>query len=118
VFEWLLTMLAVDVDLDVVAVAHPEGHLVSGQNLLNSDQHQAEQIGRKLKVLDAEPQTGPDIVRFAREGNYNVIVLPWMDESRSLHGPTDSDWATYVLQNSPCSVFLASHPVVPKEVVA
>ncbi len=118
VFEWLLTMLAVDVDLDVVAVAHPEGHLVSGQNLLNSDQHQAEQIGRKLKVLDAEPQTGPDIVRFAREGNYNVIVLPWMDESRSLNGPIDSDWAAYVLQNSPCSVFLASHPAVPKEVVA
>jgi len=30
----------------------------------------------------------------------------------------ESDWAYYVLQNAPCSVFLASHPVIPKEVVA
>jgi hypothetical protein len=30
--------------------------------------------------------------------------------------PIESDWAFYVLQNAPCSVLLASHPVVPKEV--
>ena len=54
--------------------------------------------------------------RLAREGNYNVVVLPWSEEARSNSLPIESDWAFYVLQNAPCSVFLASHPVVPKEV--
>ncbi len=118
VFEWLLTMLAPDVDLDLVPVPPLGAHLTNGHEAISQDQHQAEQLGRQLKVLDTEPRTGPDIVRFAREGNYNVIVLPWAEESRTPLGPVECDWAAYVLQNSPCSVFMASHPVVPKEVVA
>jgi hypothetical protein len=118
VFEWLLTMLAPDVDLDLVAVAPLASNPVYGHDLLENDQLQAVQLGRKLNVLALEPQTGADIVRFARDGNYNVIVLPWTEESRTQVGPIDCDWSSYVLQNAPCGVLLASHPVVPKEVVA
>jgi amino acid transporter len=116
VFEWLLTMLASDVDLDLVAVSPMIGHPASGHAPLDRDQQHALQLGRKLNILDKHPQTGPDIVRMAREGNYNVIVLPWSEEARTNSMPIESDWAYFVLQNAPCSVFLASHPVVPKEV--
>jgi hypothetical protein len=27
------------------------------------------------------------------------------------------DWVNYVRQYAPCSVFLAAHPVIPREVV-
>ncbi len=84
---------------------------------MERDQQHASQLGRKLKVLATEPQTGPDIVRMARDGSYNVIVLPWSEEKRTSSGPVEFDWVHYVLQNAPCSVFLASHPVIPKEVV-
>jgi hypothetical protein len=121
VFEWLLTMIAPDVDLDLVAVTPmgAQAQLTNGQgeSALKRDQQHASQLGRKLNILEAQPQTGPDIVRLAREGSYNVIVLPWSEETRAAAGAVESDWAYYVLQNAPCSVFLASHPVIPKEVV-
>src|SRR5262249_28708787 len=118
VFEWLLTMLAPDVDLDLVAVAPHSPLPVNGQTGLEKDEQRAVQLGRKLKILDSHPQGGVDIVRLARDGHYNVIVIPWSEEVR-LHAEGDADdWAYFVLQNAPCSVFLASHPVVPKEVVA
>jgi amino acid transporter/nucleotide-binding universal stress UspA family protein len=120
VFEWLLTMLSPEVDLDLVAVTPPEvsTHEANGKSAMDRDQQRATQLGRKLKILATEPQTGPDIVRTAREGNYNVIVLPWSEEKRISSGPLEADWVRYVLQNSPCSVFLASHPMIPKEVVS
>ncbi|HEY2760867.1 MAG TPA: universal stress protein, partial [Pirellulales bacterium] len=118
VFEWMLTMLAPDVDLDLVAVTSTGNgsRAANGYDILKREQLHALQLGRKLKILDDAPQAGPEIVRMAREGNYNVIVVPWSEEARSLHGPSESDWAYYVQQHSPCSVFLASHPSVPKEV--
>jgi amino acid transporter len=118
VFEWMLTMLSPDVDLDLVAVT-PVGSSEHAENVsgaLERDQQRAVQLGRKLKIISPQPQTGPDIVRLAREGCYNVVVLPWSEEKRAHTGPVEADWAYYVLQNAPCSVFLASHPVIPKEV--
>jgi hypothetical protein len=120
VFEWMLTMLSTEVDLDLVAVTPSggPGHEENGHAALDRDQQRALQLGRKLKILAQEPQTGPDIVRMAREGNYNVLIVPWSEEKRTTTEPIETDWVHYVLQNSPCSVFLASHPVIPKEVVA
>jgi hypothetical protein len=45
------------------------------------------------------------------------MVLPWGEESRGMSEPAGHDWVSYVLQNAPCSVFLASHPVIPNQVV-
>jgi amino acid transporter len=119
VFEWLLTMLATDVDLDMVAVTPmgTEPHPGNGQGALTRDQQRALQLGRKLKIISEQPQIGPEIVRLARDVGYNVIVLPWSEEKRSYANVPEADWAHFVLQNAPCSVFLASHPVIPKEVV-
>jgi amino acid transporter/nucleotide-binding universal stress UspA family protein len=116
VFEWLLTMLVPDVELDFVAVAPAHSHNGDHPDILHRDQRQADQLGRKLKVLDYDPHTGQAIVRYAREGNYDLIVLAGADESSVPLGP-DSDWSTFVLHNSPCSVFAASRAAVPKEAV-
>jgi amino acid transporter len=120
VFEWLLTMLARDVDLDLVPVTPRsiEQRPDNGHSSLEDDQQRAVQLGRKLKILAREPQAGSEIVRLAREGSYNVIVLPWSEETRQYANVSEADWAHFILQNAPCSVFLASHPVVPKEVVS
>jgi amino acid transporter len=117
VFEWLLTMLLAEVELDFVTTAQNGSSLTNGQETLLRDQQQAEQLGRKVKLLSDLPQNGSNIVRFAQEGNYNLIVVPRTDESRSLSAASENDWVGYVLQNSPCNVFLASHPALPKQLV-
>ena len=120
VFEWMLTMLAPDVDLDLVAVTpmgdHPRasnGHGATGARSTARLATWTQAQNSRTIATD-----GPRHCTLAREGNYNVIVVPWSEESRMHHGPTESDWAFYVQQHSPCSVFLASHPNVPKEVVS
>ena len=119
VFEWLLTMLVADVELDLIPVAPADIHQTNGLSNLERDQRQAEHLNRKLKVLHSRPQSAADIVRAAREGNYNLLVLANTEESRaSGNGGMEGDWASYVLQHSPCGVFIASLPLVPKEVVA
>src|SRR5262249_43114778 len=79
VFEWMLTMLSTSVDFDLVPVTPPgiNSHYENGKAALDRDQQRAVQLGRKLRILATEPQTGPDIVRTARDGGYNVIVVPW-----------------------------------------
>jgi nucleotide-binding universal stress UspA family protein len=117
VFEWLLTMLLPEVSLDFVLAA-PFNSATNGvRDVLDRDQHQAEQLGRKVKLLSDEPQDGPEIVELAQSGSYNLIVVPLLGELRSLTDPAEGDWASYVLANAGCSVFLASHPVLPKHVI-
>jgi amino acid transporter len=118
VFDWLLTMLAADVDLDVVAVAPLASEPIAGAEAIQLDAKRAEQLGRKVKLLSLEPQSGPDIVRLAREGNHQVLILPWPEDSPAPTGPTAREWLAYTLRHAPCSVFLVAHPVIPEEVVA
>jgi hypothetical protein len=118
IFEWLITMVAADVQLDLVPVAPDEPVPANGHNPLQMDQQKAAQLGRAVEILAAEPQTGPDIVRWAGSGNYDVLVLPWPKESWMPSAADPNDWMTHVRQHAPCSVFLAAHPVIPREVVA
>jgi amino acid transporter/nucleotide-binding universal stress UspA family protein len=118
VFEWLLTMLLPEVDLDFIAVSNDGSRLGNPQETLLRDRQQAEQLGRKVKLLSDIPQNGPEIVQLARDGNYDLIVVPWAEESRSLPAGAHDDWVSYVLSNSSCSVFLASHAALPKQLVS
>jgi hypothetical protein len=114
VFEWLLTMLLPEVDLDF-AIVDPMGfELVDGHDTIERDTQQAERLGRKVKILRDRPKTGPDIVAIAQHEKYDLIIVPRAAEAEN----ADSDWVAYVLQNSPCIVFLASHPALPKHAVA
>jgi len=118
VFDWMITMIAPDVQLDLVPVAAAEIVSRNGHDPVQLDQQHAAQLGRSVQLLAEKPQTGPDIVRLAREGNYDVLVLPWPDAAWTPATAAADDWVNYVRQYAPCSVFLAAHPVIPREVVA
>jgi hypothetical protein len=116
VFEWLFTMLAPDVGLDIVPVPAAEASISEARDAVEADRQRAEQLGRTLQVLATEPQSGPDIVRLAGEGSYDAIVLPALAEA-STAGAAADDWRNYVLQNAACGVFIAAHPAIPREIV-
>jgi hypothetical protein len=117
VFEWLLTMISTGVELDVVRASPLEPTLMNGHDALNKDRQWAERLGRTLKVLADKPQTGAEIVRISREGNYDAIVLPAASASWTPSGAAPDDWMSFVVHHAPCSVFIAVHPTIPREVV-
>jgi nucleotide-binding universal stress UspA family protein len=117
VFEWLLTMLSTGVELDVVRAFPSDPSLMNGHNTLDKDRQWAEQVGRTLKVLTDEPQTGTEIVRMSREGGCDAIVLPAPSASWSPSGAASNDWMSFVVHHASCSVFVAIHPTIPREVV-
>jgi hypothetical protein len=117
VLEWLVTMLSADVALDLVcagAVAEPSSGNVPA---IDKDRQWAEQLGRTLNVLAAEPQIGPEIVRMGALGRYDVIVLPAPSVSWDASGIVADDWFTYVLHHAAGNVFVAVHPAIPREIV-
>ncbi|MGD9633641.1 MAG: APC family permease [Pirellulales bacterium] len=118
VFEWLITMVASDVQLDMVPVRSEAVLPTVEHDAIHDDQQRASKLGRAVRLLSEQPQSGADIVRLAREGVYDVLVLPWPDVASSAEHADASEWIDFVRRNSPCSVFLAAHPVIPREVVA
>ena len=117
VFEWMLTMVSSGVQLDVVRAAAHEPALANGLDALVKDQEWAAQLGRPLNVLTAEPQSGPDIIRLSREGNYDAIVVPAPSTTWAPRREVAEDWMSYVVTHAPCSVFVAIHPKIPREIV-
>jgi hypothetical protein len=115
VFGWMLTMIAAEVALDMVPIAPAEATPSMDPDAIQKDQQRGAQLGRIVDILATELQSGPDIVRLASKGNYDVLVLPW--PLTWTPSSNVSDWLSYVRQHSPCSVFLAAHPVVPRETV-
>jgi amino acid transporter/nucleotide-binding universal stress UspA family protein len=117
VFEWMLTMLSSSIELDIVRARSMESTGANGHDVFDKDRQWAEKLGREIKVLAQEPQPGPEIIRMSREGNYDAIVLPAPSSSWSPAGTGPDDWMAYVVQHAPCSVFIAIHPTIPREVV-
>jgi hypothetical protein len=115
IFDWVLTMIAQDVALDIVPVAPHSGTSSAARDTLQKDQQRAKQLGHSVQLLATTLQSGPDIVRLATGGNYDLLILPLDSHSAGANG---NDWTTYIRQHTPCNVFLASHAVVPREVVA
>ncbi len=88
-----------------------------GENSLEHDRQHALQLRREVKKLTDDLPSATELASLARAGNYNVIVLPWSQELLSLAETSAGKWVSEVFRLAPCSVFLASHPVIPKEVV-
>jgi nucleotide-binding universal stress UspA family protein len=117
VFEWMLTMMSSSTSLDVIRAHKLDAMATNGLEAFDKDRQWAEQLGRPVQVLADAPQSGPEIVRQSREGNYDAIILPAHSASWASSGEVADDWMAYVVQHAPCSVFIAIHPTIPREVV-
>jgi amino acid transporter/nucleotide-binding universal stress UspA family protein len=116
-FFWVLTMLDPKVVLDVVAVPPPEESAVPADGVLQREQERARSLGREIHVETLGGNYGPDVVRLARDGHYELIIVPLPQERPIEKGRLCDPEMSYVLSHAHCPVFLAAHPVIPAEVV-
>jgi len=115
-FEAVLTMLDPQVALALVPVMAADDP-TSDHVQVQQDQERARRLRRELAVLEVNGDVGPAVVRLAREGPYDLVVVPLpADLPAAPHRPLDARSA-YVLRHAHCPVFLAGTPVIPHEVV-
>jgi amino acid transporter/nucleotide-binding universal stress UspA family protein len=115
-FQSVLTMLDAKVGLDLAAVEPFEEQSPSVDGILERDRERARTLGREIKVHSLDGNFGPELVKLAREGHYELIIVALPRErpieKGRLWGP-DTD---YVLAHAHCPVFLAAAPLIPAEV--
>jgi nucleotide-binding universal stress UspA family protein len=112
-----LTMLDSKVVLDVAAVPPPEESAAQVNGVLQRDQERARSLGREIHVQALGKNYGSEVVRLARDGHYDVIILPLPQERPMEKGRLCDAEMSYILAHAHCPVFLAAHPVIPAEVV-
>jgi amino acid transporter len=112
-YHSILTTLDPEVALKVIVF--PPQHDTPEAAAVETITEQAQQVARQVAV---EPLSAPDgarIVQAAKDGAFDLIVLPLpdeMDRARPLDLP---EWMRHVLQNARCRVMLVANPVLPKE---
>jgi amino acid transporter/nucleotide-binding universal stress UspA family protein len=116
-FQGVLTMLDPQVMLSIAPVVAAGQEPLNGHNLVHQDQERAKQLGRELRVIQMAKDTGEEIVRQAREGQFDLIILPLSLEAAVGIGAAFDDRNKYVLQHAHCRVFLATPPLIPQEVI-
>ena len=78
----------------------------------------AERLGRPLEVLNTEPSRAQNHPHMPRGQLRRDRRSRAVDIMRTREPDTDDDWLSYVVTHAPCSVFIAVHPAIPREVVA
>ncbi|HXG11279.1 MAG TPA: APC family permease [Gemmataceae bacterium] len=115
-FKAVLTLLDPEVALTVVPLPPRAADPYYDPTLVKQDEERARQLGRELRVHSTDRVTGPDLVRLAQEGQYDLIILPLPQPPDDGAAPLDESTA-FVLTHAPCRVFLAAAPVIPPEVI-
>jgi amino acid transporter/nucleotide-binding universal stress UspA family protein len=116
-FQAVLTMLDPEVALGLVEVVPPGSEPLNGHGLIHQDEERAAQLGRALQRVEMPVADGPSIVQRARADQYDLIILALPAES-----PTDplgrlDERSRYIARHAHCRVLLATHPMIPHEVV-
>ncbi len=111
-FQAVLTMLDDDVKLSLVGRVTPTAQTEPG--ILDLAQEQAKQLSRELHIQMLNGDAGPEIVRLAREGACDLIIVGLPSESTPAWALPS--WLQHVLRHAHCPVFLAAQPGVPQEV--
>jgi amino acid transporter/nucleotide-binding universal stress UspA family protein len=118
-FQEVLTLLDPQVFLAVVPVAQQDGEPVNGASLIPHDQERARQLGRDVQLAELHGQggDGEEVVRLAKEGHYDLIIVGLPAEPPAgQEGRVDAR-ARFVMDRAHCRVFLAAAPLIPREVV-
>jgi nucleotide-binding universal stress UspA family protein len=97
-----------------VLVLPPENDS-AGADVLHAIEDQARQVGRKVAVQTLAGTRGADIVQQAKDGGFDLIVVPLPDEMDRGKQFALPDWIQFVLQNARCRVLLVANPVLPTD---
>jgi amino acid transporter/nucleotide-binding universal stress UspA family protein len=116
-FQAVLTMLDPQVALAVVPVVPIGQEPLNGHNLILQDQERAQKLDRELVQLKVEGEIGPEVVRLAREGQYDMIILPLPAEAAASPTSVMDDNYQHIVRNAHCRVSLVTTPMIPQEVV-
>jgi hypothetical protein len=114
-FEALLTILDANVALGVVPML-PKGATPQTPDVIRQEQERAHKLGRELEIFPPDVEGGEEVVRAARTGEYDLIVVALPRER-----PADVPWpwnpaAAHFLDHAHCKVLLATQPPVPQQV--
>ena len=60
--------------------------------MIHQDEERAEKLGREVDLLPANGESGAAVVKAARDGEYDLIVVPLSDGP-----PAAGGWAAHVL---------------------
>jgi hypothetical protein len=109
-YQSVLTTLDPAVDLTLALVGDAEGRAPA--NTAQAIQEQSAQLGHQVTIEPVPPgPLGAYLVRQARDGKYDLLILPLPHDQRLEVAP----WVDYVLRHAPCRVFLAAEPPLPQE---
>jgi amino acid transporter len=115
VFQSILTTL--DPAVEFKALVMPAIDDAPGIDALHAIEDQARQVGRKVGVEPVHRDDGGAIVGQAKEGGFDLIVLPLPDELDRARQIVVPPWIQHVLQNAHCRVLLVANPVLPTDLV-
>jgi amino acid transporter/nucleotide-binding universal stress UspA family protein len=114
-YQAVLTMMDPQVPLTLVPV-NPNGQdLAPDWGKLQSEREQAKQLGREIQVQPLPGDFGQDVVRLAKEGQYDLIIVPLPAELPAAPNLPLHPGVNYILHHAHCRVFLAAAPTVPQE---
>jgi amino acid transporter/nucleotide-binding universal stress UspA family protein len=116
-FQAVLTMLDPQVVLALAPVIPPGSEPLNGHSVVHQDEERARQLGRELVILPLKAADGPEIVAQAKEGEYDLIILPMSAESPADPLGTLDARSRYIVRHAHCRVLLAVAPTIPTEVV-
>ncbi len=109
-------MLDPKVALDLISVPPADTSSPPLDSVLDRDRERAHTLGREIKVHALDGHFGSELVRLAREGHYELIIVALHRERPTERGrPWDAE-TDFVLAHAHCPVFLAAAPLIPAEV--
>jgi Universal stress protein family len=119
-FEAVLTMLDPQVVLGMVhftpdSAAESE-RWPNGNGFWQQDQERARQLGRKLEMHKLAGDQGPEFVRLAREGKFDLIILALTAQISPARKQPIDERTCFILRHAHCRVFLAAPPSIPQDV--
>lgn len=117
-FEGVLTMLDPEVPLGVVLAGAGTNGANGNAELSRLVGDRSKQIARPVQLLPLGAEPGPDVVRLAKDGDYDLIILAPPEEATG-PGPVPlAGWMEHVLRNAHCRVLVASTVALPQQAVA
>jgi nucleotide-binding universal stress UspA family protein len=115
-FQAVLTMLDPQVALTLVPVPAEGQASPDGNGTLQQEREQAKQLGREVRIQSVNGDPGAEVVRLAREGQFDLVIVALPPELPPGPALPLAGWVNYVLRHAHCQVFLAASPGVPQEV--